>query len=49
MKKQLHAGYILKTTKILLSNIKVEVELDSLLESLAVFDIEIHDEIKKIN
>ncbi len=47
MKKQLHAGYILKTTKILLSNIKVE--LDSLLESLAVFDIEIHDEIKKNN
>jgi len=40
MKQQLHAGFILKTTKNLLENVEVQVDLDSLFQSLSVFEIE---------
>ncbi len=43
MKQQLHAGYILKTTKDLLENVEIKVEIDSLLQSLSVFEIETND------
>jgi|APSaa5957512535_1039671.scaffolds.fasta_scaffold09228_2 superfamily II DNA helicase RecQ len=44
MKQQLHAGYILKTTKNLLENVEFQIGLDSLLQSLSVFEIEIRND-----
>ena len=51
MKQQLHAGFILETTKNLLENVEIQVGLDSLLQSLSVFEIEIHNnvEINKVD
>lgn len=52
LKSQLHAGYILKTTKDLLKKVDFLVDIDSLLEFLSTFEIELNtitDELKPIN